>query len=294
MNDFLVSIIIPTYKQTDAFKRAVNSALNQSYENVEIIIIDDNSDIAIKANNQEFLNSLNNFKVKYFQNECNIGSSASRNKGISLSNGQYITFLDDDDEYLPNKVLNQLNAMVENDSDFSATNVMLYNENGKLIDVRNRNYLYFDLDESLFKKHLKYHITSTNTLMFKKSFLLEIGCFDKENLGDEFYLMSKAFQKSQKFIHVNVCDVKAYVHSSTGLSSSLNKIKGEKKLLMYKMSFRSELDNRDIRYIKMRYNAVFSFAYKKSKKYFLCLFYAILAFLNAPIAFFSLFNSKGK
>ena len=136
----------------------------------------------------------------YLQNEKNMGSTASRNKGIFKSRGDYITFLDDDDEYLSNKIETQLNEMVKHNADFSATNVKLYNENGKLTDFRNRNYLYFDLNESLLVKHLKYHITSTNTLMFKKDFLISIGGFDEENLGDEFYLMAKAFQKSNNFI----------------------------------------------------------------------------------------------
>ena len=294
MKDLLVSIIVPTYNQTDNLKRAVNSLISQTYQNIEIIVIDDNSDINIKSQNLEYFNNLKNNKIIYLQNEKNMGSTASRNKGIFKSRGDYITFLDDDDEYLSNKIEIQLNEMIKHNADFSATNVKLYNENGKLTDVRNRNYLYFDLNEPLLVKHLKYHITSTNTLMFKKDFLISIGGFDEENLGDEFYLMAKAFQKSNNFIHVNSCDVKAYVHSTTGLSSTENKIKGEKKLFEYKMSFDKILSKKDIRYIKMRYYAVFAFAYKKSKKYFKCLFYVIKSFFESPIAFFTLFNSKGK
>lgn len=290
----LVSVILPTYNQKFFFERAVNSLLKQTYKNIEIIIIDDNKNSEIRKANDLFISSLNVDNVYYIKNDENIGSSKSRNKGIYLAKGKYITFLDDDDEYMPTKIEKQVNEMILHDADFSTTNVKLYNENGKIIDVRNRKYLYFDLDESLLVKHLKYHITSTNTLMFKKEFLISIGGFDEENLGDEFYLMTKAFQKSNNFIHINSCDVKAYVHSTTGLSSTNNKIKCEKMLFEYKMSFRNLLSKKDIRYIKMRYYAVFSFAYKKSKKYVKCLIYAIKSFFVAPIAFFTLFNSRGK
>ena len=63
MKDLLVSIIVPTYNQTDNLKRAVNSLISQTYQNIEIIVIDDNSDVNIKSQNLEYFNDLNNYKI---------------------------------------------------------------------------------------------------------------------------------------------------------------------------------------------------------------------------------------
>lgn len=295
MNDMpLVSIIMPTYNQTTAFKRAVDSVLKQSYQNIELIIIDDNKDKKLKEQNETFIKSLNINKIIYLQNDSNIGSTASRNRGIFSSNGQYITFLDDDDEYLVDKVKNQVTEMIAKDADFSATNVKIYNELGKLVDSRNRKYLNNKKNESLFIKHLKYHITSTNTLMFKSNYLKRIGGFDSENLGDEFYLMAKAFQNNGKFIHIDTCDVKAYVHSKTGLSSTDNKVIGEEKLFKYKSNYFNEMKKSDIRYIKMRKYAVLAYAYKKSKKYGKCFCNLVKSFFLSPLGVIRLYLGYDK
>lgn len=290
----LVTVVMPTYKNNQSFQNAVFSILNQSYENLELIIIDDNFDEEIKNNNKKIIYSLKDSRIKYVQNEDNIGSAASRNKAIWMSNGEYITFLDDDDLYFPDKIKNQVLDMIKNDSDFSACNVLLYNSTNKLIDKRSRNYLYNGHKESLFVKHLKYHITCTDTLMFKTVFIKKINGFGESDLGDEFYLMSKAFQASAKFCHVNKYDVKAFVHNDTGLSCYSNKISNEEVLYNYKLKFRDILSQADLQYIKMRHFAVYAYAYKKAKKYFKCLNYVIKSFFSCPNGFLTLFNDKGK
>lgn len=290
----LVSVIMPTYKNDKSFQNAISSVLNQSYKNLELIIVDDNFDGNIKNNNEKLINSINDNRIRYIQNEKNIGSAASRNKAIWLAKGEYITFLDDDDLYLADKIKNQVFEMMKNDSDFSASNVLLYNSSDKVIDKRSRTYLYNKHKESLFVKHLKYHITCTDTLMFKTNFIKEINGFDNNDLGDEFFLMSKAFQKSPKFCHINKYDVKAFVHNDTGLSSYSNKISNEEVLYNYKLQFKDMLSKADLRYIRMRHFAVYAYAYKKAKQYLKCLNYVIKSFFACPNGFFTLFNGKGK
>ncbi|MDK6805095.1 glycosyltransferase family A protein [Aerococcus sp. UMB7834] len=101
-----VSIIIPTYKRPDRISRAVNSALNQDYDNFEVIVVDDNHKDS--KDKEETLNNLRQFfndsKFKLIQHSDNKNGSAARNTGIRNSNGKYITFLDDDDEYYEDKI----------------------------------------------------------------------------------------------------------------------------------------------------------------------------------------------
>ncbi len=93
-NSPVVSIIIPTYNRIDLIYDSIKSVINQTYKNIEIVIIDDNSTEYILS----FLNAnFPDINFKYQKNTENRGVSYSRNKGIELSTGDYISFLDSDD-----------------------------------------------------------------------------------------------------------------------------------------------------------------------------------------------------
>ena len=130
-NQCRVSVIIPTYKRkTEYLLRAINSIKNQTHENTEIVIIDDNYP------ESEFRKKTMNFMKKYKEdqnilyilNPKNVGGSIARNNGIEVSSGDFITFLDDDDEYLPEKIEKQLRFMIETDCDMSFTDLNLVND----------------------------------------------------------------------------------------------------------------------------------------------------------------------
>lgn len=282
----IVSIIVATYRRDVALRNALESLINQSYKDIEIIVIDDNANIQW---NNKVNKIINEFKllhqIKYIVNEKNKGSAKTRNIGIENSNGEYITFLDDDDIYLPNKIENQLNHMIETDSDFSVTDLELLNESGKRIEKRTRNYIKNNITvDELLKYHLMYHITGTDTMMFKREYLINIGGFEPIDVGDEFYLMQKAIEKGGRFTYLKVCDVKAYVHTKTsGLSSGESKIKGENALFKYKKKYFNKIDKTTIRYIKMRHYAVLAFAEIRRKQYLDFTKYYIKAFISSPV-----------
>lgn len=283
----LVSIIMPTYKQDELLHKAVESVLAQTYTNFELIVVDDNKDESYKSANKQYFESLNDSRILYLQNEVNMGSTATRNKGIFASQGKYITFLDDDDCYLPEKVEKQVALMSNKNAQVSVCNTSLFNENGKLIDKRQRKYL--KRKEPLLVAHLKYHITCTDTMMFEADFLKSIGGFDKENLGDEFYLMHKVLEQNPSFEHLNFIGVHATVHSQTGLSSGDNKIKTEEKLIKFKKEKFDLLKKKDIRYIMMRHNSVLAVAYKKNKNYKKMLKCLFAAFFTCPFGMIRLY-----
>jgi len=108
-NQALVSIIIPTCNRAQMLSRAIDSALRQTYQNIEIIIVDDCS----RDNTYEIVhNYLNKDKrIVYFRNEENRGAAYSRNVGIERSQGSFLAFLDDDCEYLPEKIEEEINLM---------------------------------------------------------------------------------------------------------------------------------------------------------------------------------------
>ena len=106
INNPLVSVIIPTYKRSDYLLRAIDSVLRQTYAPIEIIVVDDNEGNnefreATKKNLQHYITSA---AIQYLEHENNKGLPAARNTGIRLAKGDYVAFLDDDDEFLPEKI----------------------------------------------------------------------------------------------------------------------------------------------------------------------------------------------
>ena len=102
----LVSIIIPSYKGEDNLAKVVESALNQDYEQVEVIVVDDNGEGTEHqlATEQALAPFMGNPKFRYLKHEVNKNGSAARNTALRVSNAKYVAFLDDDDYFYPNKV----------------------------------------------------------------------------------------------------------------------------------------------------------------------------------------------
>jgi glycosyltransferase involved in cell wall biosynthesis len=280
-----VSVIIATYRRDESLKRALGSIVNQTYNFIEVVVVDDNADVKWNNTVENIIKGFSsNLSIQYIQNKVNKGSAETRNVGIAASRGEYITFLDDDDIYLPNKISNQIKYMLANNSDFSITDLYLYDEQGKLIEKRIRNYIKDNSKEYLLKYHLKYHMTGTDTMMFKKDYLLKIGSFPPINVGDEFYLMQNAIENGGRFSYLNECDLKAFIHtSSEGLSSGDSKIKGENALYSYKQTYFDKLTNNDKRYITMRHYAVLAFAEIRRKNYKGFIKHSIMSFYSAPL-----------
>lgn len=101
----LVSVIIPTYKGSDKLSRAIDSVLLQTYKNIELIIVDDNSpDWEERKKTQDVVEQYKNKNIKYIKHCKNKNGAAARNTGMKNSSGEFITFLDDDDFLFPKRV----------------------------------------------------------------------------------------------------------------------------------------------------------------------------------------------
>lgn len=113
MNNSLVSVIIPTYGGAEYLERCIDSVLSQTYQNVEVIVVDDNGKGTLHQIQTE--NQLKKYaynpKVKYICHSINKNGSAARNTGVKFSKGEYIALLDDDDEYVDTKIEKLLNVI---------------------------------------------------------------------------------------------------------------------------------------------------------------------------------------
>lgn len=286
-----VSVIVATYRRDNDLERALKSLQQQNYRDFEIIVVDDNDDenwnLKVAAIIENYKEIIKDIKITYMQNHPNMGSAKTRNRGIEVATGDYICFLDDDDEYLPDRIINQVVAMEQTIADYSLTDLALYNESGKMIEIRKRDYIKSEDTDELLKYHLMYHMTGTDVMMFKRSYLHQIGGFDPIDVGDEFYLMLKAIENAGEFVYVPVCDVRAYVHTGEeGLSSGESKINGENCLYEYKQKRFDQLSKECIRYIKARHFAVLAYAYLRMKNVSSAIKYSLYGVICAPMSFF--------
>lgn len=282
-----VTVIIPTYKRSVEFlSRAVKSVIDQTYKNIEIIVIDDSPSNYIERDNiKKYMDSIVNQDVKYYQNEKNMGGSLARNRGIELATGEYISFLDDDDEYMPEKIEKQIKFMLYGGNDLSFSNMIMYNSSGIVVDFREYTDIPAFDNESLLHYHLMHHMTGTPTFMFKTNKLREIGGFEDAKMGQEFYLMLKSIEKGLSIGYIPECDVKVYKHEEGGITQGKNKIDGENRLYEFKKKYFSQLNKQETQFINFRHWAVMVVAFKRNSMYVQMIEAGIKAFFSSPSDF---------
>ena len=123
----LVSVIIPTSNRAQLLARALESVISQTYDSLEIIVVDDASVDDTAGTIGKYREAFRSFK--YIKNENQLGGAGSRNVGIENATGEYIAFLDDDDEWLPEKTARQL-AVLEADLTIGAMTCWYFNISG--------------------------------------------------------------------------------------------------------------------------------------------------------------------
>jgi glycosyltransferase involved in cell wall biosynthesis len=163
MNNPLVSIIIPTYNRPKYLHRAIESTLNQTHKNIEVIVIDDNSNY----NPLPLIEEFNDARIKYYRNLINQGSVYSRNRGLSICSGDYVNFLDDDDEILPQKIEFQLNKF--RDSNVENLGVVICDMEYKRKDINmiKKNHMRGNIYKKILKHYCVYGIHS---MLIKREF----------------------------------------------------------------------------------------------------------------------------
>ena len=134
----LVSVIIPFYKKRKFICETVSSILEQTYKNIEIVIIYDDPE----KDDLNFLrkNFSNNSKIRIIINDRNLGAGLSRNKGIAVAKGRYVGFIDADDLWSREKISKQITFMKKNNFQMSHTSYKIINEEGEILNIRKSRY----------------------------------------------------------------------------------------------------------------------------------------------------------
>lgn len=140
MKEKLVSVIMPTYNCEKFIGNTIETVINQTYKNWELIIVDDCSKDDTKAVVDRYKS--NNDKIQYYRFDTNKGAAIARTKAMELANGNYMAFLDSDDLWKKDKLERQIKFMEENNYNFTCTSYEQIDEEGKklnkVIKVKNK------------------------------------------------------------------------------------------------------------------------------------------------------------
>ena len=173
--DSLISVVIPTYNREQYIERAVQSVLEQTYSNLELIIVDDGS----TDGTEELVAGMSDPRIRYVRQETNRGASAARNKGVECANGELVAFQDSDDRWYPDKLAVQMEyweAHPECSLIYSA--YVLHRPNGETVRVPYAG-TWGNLEGDIFSTLLVNNTVGTPTMLFKKACFTELGGFDE-------------------------------------------------------------------------------------------------------------------
>lgn len=174
-----VSVIIPTYNRRDLLKRAISSVQNQTYKAFEIIVVDDGS-----TDGTEDLFPIDG--VEYHRISHGGYPGRTRNIGVSISDGDYICFLDSDDEWLPEKLTKQVEYIDRHPQCRILHTRERWIMNGKIVSQKKRK---FQREGFIFKESLQGCIIGPSTVMLEHSLLKEFGGFREDiEVGEDYEL----------------------------------------------------------------------------------------------------------
>jgi glycosyltransferase involved in cell wall biosynthesis len=264
----LVSVIVPTYRRADRICRAIDSIAAQTYdvERIEVLVVNDNrpewpecSETDAKLGRYE---RLPHFRILHTSGAN--GGGAARNLACRQAAGTYVAFLDDDDEFLPEKIEKQVSFMETGGLDMSWQDVSWYDESGRLVEHRRLDHCEDFSQEGLLRAHLLTPIAPTSIYMLTRELFQRTEGFGEVKTGQDWWLMLRCIEAGARIGYMPEVHVRQYLHDGERLSLGQNKIDGENARYEAASRYFDRLSREDIRYITFRHFAVLAFACKRS------------------------------
>lgn len=185
MTDALVSIIMPSWNTGSFIAESIQSVINQTYQNWELIIVDDCS----TDNTDDVVSSFSDHRIRYYKNEKNSGAALTRNRALREAQGEWIAFLDSDDIWFPQKLEKQVKFMKDNQYVFS------YHEYEKIDEEGNPLNVYVSGPMTISKKKMYlYDYIGQLTMMYSAKYfgVIQIKDIKKNN---DYAIRLKLYKK---------------------------------------------------------------------------------------------------
>jgi glycosyltransferase involved in cell wall biosynthesis len=235
-----VSVVIPTYNREEIIDRAIKSALRQTIDEVEVIVVDDGSD----DNTASVVSAYD--EVVFIQHETNKGGSAARNTGIEAATGEYIAFLDSDDSWLPTKLEQQVSMLERRDREWIAAYCDFHQTRSNVIiewiDNRARRPTGLEGGEELIREIFlrQFAHGGSSTLLVKQSAISRIGGFDPtfQRFQDLEFLIRLLQVGKMGFVNKKL----VYKHDTGNPTQEL----AEQSYTQFVNKFSSEIEEREI------------------------------------------------
>ena len=257
----MISIVMPTYNREKTIKESVDSLLNQTYKDIEIIIVDDGS----TDNTEKIIQEYQDKRIKYIKLEGNKGACYARNVGIKNSNGDYVAFHDSDDICVQNKIELQFNNIIKNKSDFDFCDSSKFYENKIIKKVPSK---YMKLVIKLFGYYYAacyQNYISTPCLMVKKQILKEY-LFDEELPRFQDYDLIIRLLSKYKISHTKEILVKQEIQDNSITKSNTKGINAIEKMLNKEYGFKK---NRYAKMFKANLYEMYAYLSTNKKDYFI-------------------------
>ena len=203
-----VSVIIPTYNRPELLEKAIFSVLSQTFQDFELLIVDD----ASTENCRDIVNGFKDDRIKYIRNEHNKGIAAVRNIGVKNSSGEYIAFLDDDDEWLPHKLEKQVELLDQSNAQLGAVYTGTFSYDGASEKILRETKPRFRGE--ILKELLLYNFIVTSSTLFKRSCFEKVGYYDENLSFAEDYDMWIRIAKVFEFDYVGEPLIRYRIHQN--------------------------------------------------------------------------------
>lgn len=204
-----VSVIIPTYNRAEFLKSAIESVLGQTYMDFELLISDD----ASTDNTEQVVESFSDKRIRFTKNEINKGVIHIRNKAVTNSTGEYIAFLDDDDEWMPEKLEKQINIIEGRPHSLGAVYTGAHSIDtklGKVVKITTPKYR-----GNILKELLENNIIITSSIVVKKRCFEKVGLFDPEYRSASDFDMWIRLAEEYDFNYVKDSLVRYHIHPNS-------------------------------------------------------------------------------
>ena len=199
-NEELISVIVPIYKVEQYLEKCIDSIINQTYKNLEIILVDDGSPDNCGKICDEYSKEDNRIKVIHKKNG---GLSDSRNKGLNISSGNYVVFIDSDDYIDTNMIEKLYNKLIETNSDICICDFIREFENFSKYNNFEKKYFCVEGNEKFKCLYNQYNVVSTVqwNKLYKKNIFDSIK-FEVGKINEDEFIVFDEFEKANKIIYV--------------------------------------------------------------------------------------------